>query len=127
MTTMVLGHISSQFCSRPAALYFTATSLLTVMLLLKQDSHRRGDGGGGQQMYLQKSENTLKNDPKCEELGWICVPLAVEAYGAWGIEAQCIISCLARKFCIRMSQTMSTWMYGRLNMTLRPTQDLCME
>ena len=24
------------------------------------------------------------NDAKCTELGWICVPLAVESYGAWG-------------------------------------------
>ena len=27
---------------------------------------------------------SAENDQKCEELGWICVPLAVEAYGAWG-------------------------------------------
>ncbi|KAL5473842.1 hypothetical protein EMCRGX_G028404 [Ephydatia muelleri] len=24
------------------------------------------------------------NDPKCSELGWVCVPLAVETYGNWG-------------------------------------------
>ena len=29
------------------------------------------------------------NDPKCTELGWVCIPaLAVETYGCWGVEAQ---------------------------------------
>ena len=32
---------------------------------------------------------------KCAELGWSCVPLAVETYGAWGDEAQCTFSRLA--------------------------------
>ena len=27
------------------------------------------------------------NDAKCKELGWLCVPLVAEAYGAWGSEA----------------------------------------
>ena len=29
-----------------------------------------------------------ENDAKCKELGWICVPMMVEAYGAWG-QKQC--------------------------------------
>ena len=27
------------------------------------------------------------NDTMCSELGWTCIPLVVEAYGAWGREA----------------------------------------
>ena len=27
------------------------------------------------------------NDAKCKELGWLCVPLVAETYGAWGSEA----------------------------------------
>ena len=27
------------------------------------------------------------NDAKCGELGWVCIPLVVETYGAWGQEA----------------------------------------
>ena len=27
------------------------------------------------------------NDPKCKELGWLCVSLVAETYGAWGNEA----------------------------------------
>ena len=29
-----------------------------------------------------------KNGPKCAELGWECIPLAVETYGGWGEKAQ---------------------------------------
>ena len=28
------------------------------------------------------------NDPKCAELGWVCVPLAVGTYCNWGEEAR---------------------------------------
>ena len=27
-----------------------------------------------------------ENDAKCTELGWMCVTLAVECYGVWGVE-----------------------------------------
>ena len=33
----------------------------------------------------------LVNDPKCSELGWVSIPLAVEIYGCWGAEAQCTV------------------------------------
>ena len=29
----------------------------------------------------------LQNDAKCKQLGWRCIPLVVETYGAWGAEA----------------------------------------
>ena len=29
-----------------------------------------------------------KNGPKCAELGWGCIPLAVETYGGWGEKGQ---------------------------------------
>ena len=28
-----------------------------------------------------------ENDPKCNALGWCCIPLVAESYGAWGKEA----------------------------------------
>ena len=34
--------------------------------------------------HRKKKKN--ENDPRCAELGWRCVPLAVENYGAWGPE-----------------------------------------
>ena len=41
-----------------------------------------GWGGGGSAAASAEVRTHIENDPKCEELGWICVPLAVEAYGA---------------------------------------------
>ena len=37
----------------------------------------------------ERSRHT-SNDPKCAELGWVCVPLAVlvESYCNWGEEAR---------------------------------------
>ena len=43
------------------------------------------------------------NDPKCVELGWICIPLAVEAYGNWGKEAQETFSQLASLLAVHHS------------------------
>ena len=34
-------------------------------------------------------------DAKCTELGWVCIPLAVETYDCFGVEAQGSISWLA--------------------------------
>lgn len=28
------------------------------------------------------------NDAKCSELGWSCIPIAVETFGCWGAESQ---------------------------------------
>ena len=36
----------------------------------------------------------------CSELGWVCIPLAVETYGNWGREAQTTFSCLASHLAI---------------------------
>ena len=38
-----------------------------------------------------------KNDAKYTELGWICLPLAVESCGAWGVVACNAFSNLARR------------------------------
>ena len=61
------------------------------------------------------------NDMKCAELGWSCVPLAVETYGAWGDEAQCTYSRL-----VSLISVGSAWpkgkvlsdIYGHLNFKL---------
>ena len=37
------------------------------------------------------------NDPKCAELGWRCVPLAVETYCNWGEEARRTFTLLATR------------------------------
>ena len=61
------------------------------------------------------------DDTKCKELYWVCVPLVVESYGAWGKEALESISQLASRLATCSSKTKSvvlTELYGRLNLHL---------
>ena len=61
------------------------------------------------------------NDPKCSELGWVCVPLAVKTYGNWRKEARDTFSCLATRLAIGSPKSKSSFVYeiySRLNLTL---------
>ena len=58
---------------------------------------------------------------KCSELGWLCIPLVVESYGAWGKEAMESFSSLASRLAITSSRPKSavlSELYGRLNLNL---------
>ena len=61
------------------------------------------------------------NDPKCSELGWVCVLLAVETYCNWGKEAHTtfsrLTSCIAITSSCHKSLVLAE-IYGRLNFTL---------
>ncbi|KAL5508997.1 hypothetical protein EMCRGX_G004273 [Ephydatia muelleri] len=48
------------------------------------------------------------NDPKCSELGWVCVPMVVETYGAWGKETTAIISSVASRLATSTCRPKST-------------------
>ena len=43
------------------------------------------------------------NDVKCSELGWSCIPLAVETYGCWKAEARLHLSRLASRLAARLN------------------------
>ena len=61
------------------------------------------------------------NGPKCQELGWSCIPLAVETYGNWSKEAHDTFSRLASYLAIHQSFPKSAVVaetYGQLNMAL---------
>ena len=61
------------------------------------------------------------NDSKCQELGWVCTPLAVESYGNWGMEAHSVFKCLASLIAIHQScpkTSVSAELYGHLNSLL---------
>ena len=61
------------------------------------------------------------NDPKCQELGWVCVPLAVESYGNWGNKAQNTFARLAFILSISLhcpKANVLTEIYGWLNILL---------
>ena len=48
---------------------------------------------------LQERQCTA-NDPKCEELGWVCVPMAVKTYSNWGKNDSSTINQLASRLSI---------------------------
>ena len=62
-----------------------------------------------------------ENDAKCKELGWVCAPMVVEAYGAWGTEAMesfsLLASCLATSSNRAKAEVLAA-LYGRLNLNL---------
>ena len=61
------------------------------------------------------------NGPKCQELGWSCIPLAVETYGNWGKEAHDAFSRLTSYLAIHQSSPKSAVVaeiYGQLNIAL---------
>eukprot|EP00731_Ephydatia_muelleri_P016377 Em0009g801a len=61
------------------------------------------------------------NDQKCTELGWSCVPLAVESYCAWVKEAQECFALLASRLAVHTSSSKSKMtfdLYSQLNLAL---------
>ena len=60
---------------KPAAFDITVTLPLTPITL-----HEAAQ--------VAENRKHASNDAKCLEIGWVCVPLAVEVYGCWGPEAQ---------------------------------------
>ncbi|KAL5516647.1 hypothetical protein EMCRGX_G002034 [Ephydatia muelleri] len=99
---------------RHAAFDVTVTSSLSVSILPEASM----SVGAAAEAKVRKHR---ANDPKCSELGWVCVPLAVETYGNWGKEAQAtfsrLASCIATTSSCHKSQVLGE-MYGRLNFTL---------
>ena len=65
-------------------------------------------------------ERKLKaNVAKCADLGWVCVPVVAESYGAWGLEAMDFFSKFASRMATSVGKSKSVVLheiYGRLNM-----------
>ncbi|KAL5481549.1 hypothetical protein EMCRGX_G021737 [Ephydatia muelleri] len=101
------------FLGRTAALDVSITSPLNPVTLL--------EAGVSATAAAQATEarKHQANDPKCSELGWVCVPMVVETYGAWGKEATAIISSVASRLATSTCRPKSTILheiYGRLNL-----------
>eukprot|EP00731_Ephydatia_muelleri_P011203 Em0006g97a len=79
---------------RPAAWDVTVTSPLTPAVL-----NEAGMTAGAAAAASEQRKH-IANDPKCQELGWVCVPLAVETYGNWGREAHTTFTRLATRLAI---------------------------
>ena len=101
---------------KPAAFDLSVTSLLNPTTLSEASVTT---GVAALTTELRKHSS---NDTKCKELDWVCVPLVVESYGAWGKEALESISQLASQLATCSSKAKSsvvlTEFYGRLNLHL---------
>ena len=74
---------------KPAAFDITVTSPLTPATLRDASTSSRAAA------HAAECRKHSTNDARCQELGWVCIPLAVETFGHWGKEAQIVFSRLA--------------------------------
>ena len=86
------GHDNSR--TQPADILVTnwdcgTSAAFDIMVAYLLNSHNNLEAGMYQGVSATAAEHRKhnKNDPKCAELGWRCVPLAVENCEAWGPEA----------------------------------------
>ena len=66
----------------------------------------------GSAALVAKNRKHKYNDRKCEELGWVCIPLVVETYGCWGVAAVVAFSKLAGRLSTRLNQPKSKTIFG---------------
>ena len=79
-----------------------------------------GLSAGATALSTEERKHT-ENDPKCNALGWCCVPLVTESYGAWGKEATGSFKMLASRLAIISGKPKSvelSELYSRLNLHL---------
>eukprot|EP00731_Ephydatia_muelleri_P030965 Em0022g479a len=84
--------------------------------ILPEASHHSGAAANGAELRKLNANST-----KCTELGWTCIPMAVEAFGHWGRKDQSVLSRLASHLSISLSQPRAAvvaYIYGRLNIIL---------
>ena len=100
---------------RPAAWDVIVASPLTPAVL-----NEAGMTAGAAAAASEQRKH-IANDPKCQELGWVCVPLAVETYGNWGREAHTTFTRLATRLAICVSlpkSKVTADLFGRLSLVL---------
>ncbi|KAL5481702.1 hypothetical protein EMCRGX_G021929 [Ephydatia muelleri] len=91
---------------------------LWVIIVSLADMEEMYSGAAANGAELRKLN---ANSTKCTELGWTCIPMAVETFGHWGKEAQSVLSMLASHLSISLSQPRAAVVadiYGRLNIIL---------
>eukprot|EP00731_Ephydatia_muelleri_P009811 Em0005g397a len=97
-----------------------AFDLMVVSPLNSNTLNEAGATGGSAARKAEACKHNA-NDRKNRELGWVCIPLAVETYGCWGEEAQSSVSHLAARLALQLQCSKSkaiTRIYQRLNLTL---------
>ena len=101
--------------------YMCYVTIINIIITLNPAILDESCSAAGVAAVAAESRKHVANDPKCFELGWTCVPLAVETYGNWGVEAQVTFSRLASLLAASHSVSKSKAtadIYGRLNLTL---------
>ena len=66
-------------------------------------------------------DNHTQNDPKCADLGWICIPLAADTYGQWCEEAHTSFGVIAANLAVTTHVSHSialTSIYNTLGLVL---------
>ena len=71
---------------KQAALDVSVTSPLNPLIIMEAGVTA---GAAARATELRKHK---ANNPKCVQLGWECIPMVVESYGAWGTEASALLS-----------------------------------
>ncbi|KAL5515766.1 hypothetical protein EMCRGX_G000982 [Ephydatia muelleri] len=102
---------SNWLCGKPAAFDLTVVSPLNPTFISEAG---RTAGSAAVAAELRKHS---ANDAKCSELGWTCIPLVAESYGAWGSEAVQAFSQLASSLATRTNSPKSKVvcsLYGHL-------------
>eukprot|EP00731_Ephydatia_muelleri_P037266 Em0431g2a len=106
---------------KPAAFDLSVTSTLYPSVLL--EASMTADSAA----LVAENRKYKYNDRKCEELGWVCIPLVVETYGCWGAAAVAAFSKLAGRLSTRLNQTKSKTIFGiysRLGLALVLKQEV---
>eukprot|EP00731_Ephydatia_muelleri_P010053 Em0005g639a len=91
---------------KPAAFDLSVTSMLHPSVLLEASMT------AGSAALVAENRKHKYNDRKCEELGWVFIPLVVETYGCWGAAAVAAFSKLAGCLSTRLNQPKSKTIFG---------------
>ena len=94
---------------------------MTVTSPLTPANLEESSASAGVAVRIAETRKHSANDAKCEELGWVCIPMAVESYGNWGMEARSYLKRVASLISIRESRSnasVSAELYGHLNLLL---------
>ena len=100
---------------KPAAIDVSITSLLKSNILSEA-----GVVAGAAARQTEERKHTC-NDTICSELGWKCVPLVVETFGAWGRTAGQFFGELTSRLAAQSHSSKTTMLnniYGRLSLIL---------
>eukprot|EP00731_Ephydatia_muelleri_P016289 Em0009g713a len=97
---------------KPEAIDVSITSPLKSNILSEA-----GVVAGAAARQTEERKHTC-NDTICSELGWKCVPLVVETFGAWGRTAGQFFGELASRLAAQSHSTMLNNIYGRLSLIL---------